>query len=470
MAEYRLNDDRFFDPDKNVREIARTIYSKTRELPIISPHGNVDPALFSENRAFPNPAELFIIPDHYVFRMLYSQGIPIENLGIPTVDNSETEQDPIKIWKIFCENYYLFNGTPSGVWLDYEFNKVLGVKEKPNRDNAEMIYHEISEKLTSDEFLPRNLFNKFNIELLSTTDAAEDNLEHHQKIIDSDWEGRVIPSFRPDGVTDIARPDWKSNLTKLGEIIGEEITSFGDLIRALESRRTFFKSMGAASTDHGVLSPFTIDLAYREADDIFQKALNGAAAPNDAKLLTGKVLIEMARMSIDDGLVMQIHAGSHRNHNNVVFDRFGLDKGADIPQTTEYVNNLKSLLNKYGNSRDLTLILFTLDESNYARELAPLAGHYPSLRLGPPWWFHDSIEGMIRYRSMVTETAGFYNTVGFNDDTRAFISIPARHDLSRRVDANYLAGLVAKHIITEEEGLKIGEELAYNLVKTTYKL
>jgi glucuronate isomerase len=182
------------------------------------------------------------------------------------------------------------------------------------------------------------------------------------------------------------------------------------------------------------------------------------------------MLVEMARMSLEDGLVMQIHPGSYRNHNRGLFERFGRDKGADIPMQTDYVNSLRPLLQRYGNEPDLTVILFTLDETVYSRELAPLAGHYPILKLGPPWWFHDSPEGMRRFREQVTETAGFYNTVGFNDDTRAFLSIPARHDVARRMDCSFLAKLVVEHRLPEDEAHEVARDLAYNLAKAAYKL
>ncbi len=470
MSEFKLNEDRFFDPNHIIRNYAREIYQSIKNLPIISPHGHVDPIIFAENKPFPHPTQLFIVPDHYVFRMLYSQGIKLESLGVPRIDGGETETDPKKIWQIFGENFYLFAGTPSGVWLDYEFSVVFGIKEKLNGQNALKIYDQLNEKIQSPEFLPRNLFKKFNLEVLSTTDAATDSLEVHKKIKESGWKGRIIPAFRPDALTDLSVKNWKQNIELLGNVVGEEISTFKKFIKALESRREYFKTMGATSTDHGVYSPYTHELNNNEAEQIFQRALKEKSTSEDAALFTAHMLMEMARMSTDDGLTMQIHPGSHRNYNSLVFEKFGTDKGCDIPVQTEYTNNLKELLNKYGNNPNFTVIVFTLDETNYSRELAPLAGHYPAMKLGPAWWFHDSIQGMTRYRQMVTETAGFYNTVGFNDDTRAFVSIPARHDVARRIDSNFLAELVAKHQISLEEALTIAKDLTYNLVKKAYKL
>jgi len=470
MSNFELHPDRFFDSDPIIRAYAREIYDHIKSLPIISPHGHVEPQIFVDNKPFENPTKLFITPDHYLFRMLYSQGIPMEALGVPSVNGTKVEQDPRKIWRLFAENYFLFLGTPTGVWLNHEFSVVFGIKEKINGKNADKIYDEINEKLQSPEFLPRRLFEKFKIELLSTTDASTDNLDPHRKIKESGWNGRIIPCFRPDAVTDLSNPTWKANIDLLGQVCGYEISSYKKYIRALEERRAFFKSMGCTSTDHGVFSAYTHQLTDEEAENIFQRALMKKSNSEDAKLFTAHMLMEMARMSTEDGLVMQIHPGSFRNHNQIVYENFGPDKGADIPKQEEYTFNLRELLNKYGNNPSFTVIVFTLDESTYSRELAPLAGHYPAMKLGPAWWFHDSIEGMTRYRQMVTETAGFYNTVGFNDDTRAFVSIPARHDLARRVDSNYLAGLVARHIISIEEAIKVAEDLTYNIVKKTYKL
>ncbi len=470
MSNFELHPDRFFDPDPVIRNYARTIFDLIKSMPIISPHGHVDPQIFVDDKPFENPTKLFITPDHYLFRMLYSQGIPMEALGIPAVNGTKVETDPRKIWKLFAENYYLFLGTPSGVWLDHEFSEVFGIKEKLNGSNAEKIYDELNEKINSPEFRPRKLFDRFNIEVLSTTDASTDTLSHHKKIKESGWNGKVIPCFRPDGVTDISNPAWKSNVDLLGKICGYEINSFPKFIQALEERRTFFKSMGCTSTDHGVFSPFTHELSPSESEKIFQRALKGKSTLEDENLFSAHMLMEMARMSVEDGLVMQIHPGSFRNHNPIIYRNYGPDKGADIPMHEEFTFNLMELLNKYGNNPDFTVIVFTLDESTYSRELAPLAGHYPAMKLGPAWWFHDSIEGITRYRQMVTETAGFYNTVGFNDDTRAFVSIPARHDVARRIDSNFLAGLVARHIISIEDAFKIAKDLTYNLVKKTYKL
>jgi glucuronate isomerase len=470
MARYSLHPDRFFDPDPATRNFAREIYGQIKDMPIISPHGHVDPKLFAENAPFPNPTELFITPDHYLFRMLYSQGVALEALGIPAADGSRSEKDPEKVWRIFAEHYYLFNGTPTGIWLDYEFNVVFGIQEKPDRDNAMRIYSELQEKLASPEFLPRALFKKFNIEVLATTDAVIDPLQQHLAIRNSGWDGRIIPSLRPDVVTDILTKNWAANIAKLGELAGIRIAAFADFIAALENRRAFFKQTGATATDHGVYSPYTFELTYEAADAIFRRALQGGATIEDARRFDAHMLMEMARMSRADGLAMQIHPGCCRNHNRPLFDVFGADKGHDIPVQAEFTNNLRELLNKYGTDPAMSIIVFTLDETTWSRELAPLAGHYPAMKLGPAWWFYDSIQGMRRYREAVTETAGFYNTAGFNDDTRAFVSIPARHDVARRVDANYLGGLVARHILSIDEAKNIATDLTGTLVKKAYRL
>src|SRR5215471_6944284 len=466
-----LQADRYFSSDPQQKQIARELYASIEHLPLVCPHGHVDPRTFADpDFNLGTPTDLFLIPDHYIFRMLYSQGISLECLGIPAVDGAEVESEHRAIWQIFAENFHLFRGTPTGTWLTQELYSVFGVDEKLTGETAQSIYDHIAEQLTRPEFRPRRLFERFNIEVLATTDAASDPLEHHRAIKESGWKGRVVPTFRPDGVVNIDRPDWREQIDRLSDICGFEINSTSRLISALEQRRAFFKEMGSTSTDHAALTPYTAELSEPEADQILHRALEGTASESDAMRFTGFLLMENARMCVEDGLVMQLHVGSYRNHNRAIFERFGADKGGDIPIPHEFTCNLAPLLNRYGNDARLTLILFTLDESTYARELAPLAGHYPAVKLGPPWWFNDSIEGMTRFRQCTTETAGIYNTAGFNDDTRAFCSIPARHDLARRVDANFLGGLVARHRIDMVDARAMARALAYDLEKETYRL
>jgi glucuronate isomerase len=462
--------DRLFPADPGVREIARVLYEEVRALPIVSPHGHTDPSWFALDERFPDAVDLLIKPDHYVFRMLYSQGISMESLGIPTADGTPVETDSRKIWRTFAAHYYLFAGTPSRIWLDHVFNEVLGLEQPLNEDTADFHFDHINEKLATPEFRPRALFDRFNIELLATTESPLDSLEHHQTIMESDWQGRVITTYRPDPVADPEFEGFARNVARFGELAGEDVSSYAGYLAAHRSERLRFKSMGATATDHGHPTAATADLDPSACEALYQKALSGTCSAAEAELFRGQMLTEMALMSLDDGLVMQIHPGSFRNHNDRVFNRFGRDKGADIPQRTEYVNALKPLLDRVGNEPGLTVILFTLDETNYSRELATLAGHYPCLRLGPPWWFHDSAEGMKRFREQTTETAGFFNTVGFNDDTRAFLSIPARHDVARRIDCSFLARLVGEHQLGESEAAALAHELAYGLVKKAYRL
>ncbi len=445
------------------------LYETVKNLPIISPHGHTDPRWFAENKPFPNPTALFIQPDHYVFRMLYSQGVSLESLGIPQVDGQESA-DPREVWRIVARHYYLFRGTPTRLWLDYAFSTLFGLTERLCAENADLYYETIDAKLKAPEFLPRALFERFNLEVLATTDAAVDSLQWHQAIRDSGWKGRVLPTFRPDAVIDAEYLGFKENIEKLGEVTGEDVATYKGYLNALRARRAFFKSMGATATDHGHLTAMTADLPLDEASRLYARVYSGAFQAGDVELFQAQMLTEMAGMSVEDGLTMQLHPGSIRNHNLKVYEKFGRDKGADIPSPTEYVRSLRPLLSKYGNEPGFTFIVFTLDESTFSRELAPLAGHYPCLRLGPPWWFHDSPEGMMRFRETATETAGFYNTVGFNDDTRALLSIPARHDVARRVDCAFLARMVAEHRLDEVEAFEVVQELTVGLVRKAYKL
>lgn len=463
-----LNPDRFFDADPAIRRVARDLYEETRLLPLICPHGHVEPRLLAENSRFANPAALLITPDHYIVRMLYSQGVSMGALGISRLDGSPTENDPRKIWQLLAERFHLFLGTPSGVWLQHELTELFGITEKLNAHTAERVYDAIEERLASTEYLPRALFDRFNIEVLATTDAATDDLRQHEHIAKSGWNGRVVPTFRPDTLFQITNATWRRELTRLEVMTGAPIEDIETFVRALARRRADFKTMGATATDHGVMHPYAFHLSVGVANDIFSRAKSGNASVEDQVAFEAHMLMEMARLSIEDGLVMQLHPGVYRNHNAFIAEQFGANIGGDIPIAAEFTHNLAPLLNAYGNHPNFRIVLFTLDESTYARELAPLAGHYPSVRLGPAWWFNDSIEGMTRFRQQTTETAGIWNTAGFNDDTRAFCSIPARHDLSRRIDANYLAGLVSRHIIDVDDARLMARAMAYELARDTY--
>ncbi|GAB4581087.1 MAG: glucuronate isomerase [Anaerolineales bacterium] len=466
-----LPPDRYFSPDPATRAVAHTLYESIATLPLVCPHGHVDPRLFADpDYTFGSPTELFLIPDHYIFRMLYSQGIALESLAIPRKDGGATETDHRKAWQLFADHFCLFRGTPTGLWLREEFTQLFGISETLNGQNAQAIYDQIENHLRTPAFNPRRMYEQFNIEVLCTTDAATDTLTHHQAIRNSGWTGRILPTFRPDAVINLDTENWRAHLAKLSQVSGVDVVDYPSFIRALEGRRTFFKSLGAKATDHAALTAYTAPLSPTEAETIFQHALHGSATPAEAARFTGHMLIEMARMSVEDGLVMQLHIGAYRNHNHLIFQTFGRDMGADIPTASEFTQNLRPLLNQFGNHPALTLILFNLDETSYSRELAPLAGHYPAVKLGPPWWFFDSLNGMRRYFDQIIETAGLYNTAGFNDDTRAYPSIPARHDLWRRAACDWVAGLVVRHIVDEAEGFEMVKALAYDLAKAAYKL
>lgn len=461
---------RFFPVEPQARKIANELYERIANLPIISPHGHCDPRWFAENARFPDPAQLFVVPDHYVFRMLASQGVPLADLGVPRLDGGVIETDPRTIWQRFAENYHLFRGTPSSIWLDHSFEHVFGIDERLSADTAKDYYDHIDAKLGEEAFLPRALFDRFGIELLATTESALDDLKWHKMTADSDWNGRVVTTYRPDAVVDPEFEGFAHNLVKLGELTGEDTTTWDGYLNAHRARRAFFKAAGATATDHGHPTARTEDYPATQATSLFAKAIAGNCTADEADAFRGQMLTEMARMSLDDGLVLQIHPGAFRNHSHTTFKAHGRDKGFDIPSPTEYVRSLKPLLDAVGMEPELTIIVFTLDETNYSRELAPLAGAYPALRLGPPWWFHDSNEGMKRFRESTTETCGFYNTVGFNDDTRAFCSIPARHDVARRSDCAYLANLVTTGRLGLADAHEVAYDLTYRLVKQAYRL
>jgi glucuronate isomerase len=461
-----IHEDRLFPAEPATRSIAQALYAHVKALPIVSPHGHTQAAWFAKNEPFPDPATLFVQPDHYVYRMLYSQGVSMEDLeiGQPQI------KDPRNVWRIFAKHYYLFRGTPTRMWLDFAFQELFGLEKRLSAKTADLYFDTIAEKLQTPSFLPRALFERFNLEVLATTDSPLDPLAAHKAIRESGWKARIIPSFRPDSVVDAEFEGFANNIARLGEQTGEDTATWKGYLNALRKARSRFREYGCTATDHGHPTAQTADLPEAEAAALFRQVLAGSTDRAQQELFRAQMLTEMAQMSLEDGLVMQIHPGSVRNHNRKLHARYGRDVGADIPREVNYVDALRPLLDRFGNERDLTIILFTLDESTYSRELAPLAGHYPCLRLGPPWWFHDSPEGMTRFREQTTETAGFYNTVGFNDDTRAFLSIPARHDVARRMDCAFLAKLVAEHRLEEDEAFEVAHELTYGLVKRAYRL
>lgn len=465
-----LDEDRLFPIESTARGLARELYGQVRHLPIVSPHGHTDPRWYAENEPFPDPAQLFVTPDHYVFRMLCSQGIPLTALGVPRVDGGPTETDGRKIWKLFADNFHLFRGTPSRIWVEQAFADVFGLTERFSGKTADTFYDHIADCLAKPEFRPRALFERFNIEAIATTESPLDELKWHEMIRQSGWKGKVVTAYRPDSVVDPEFEGFAQNIERFGELAGTDATTWNGYLEAHRIRRAFFKSYGATSSDHGHPTARTENFSQADAAALFAKALAGRCTADEADAFRGHMLTEMARMSLEDGLVLQIHPGSFRNHSAGTMAKHGRDKGFDIPTRTDYVRALKPLLDAVGMEPDLTIILFTLDETSYSRELAPLAGAYPALKLGPAWWFFDSAEGMRRFRELTTETAGFYNTVGFNDDTRAFCSIPARHDVARRVDCAYLATLVATGRLDEDEAADVAHDLAYRLAKQAYRL
>ncbi|WP_267397477.1 glucuronate isomerase [Sphingomonas sp. GC_Shp_1] len=464
-----LSPDRLFSSDPSQRSIARELYTEVAGLPIVSPHGHTDPRWFATDAAWRDATSLLLSPDHYLFRMLYSQGIDLARLGVPSRDGSP-DTDPRKAWRTFASHYRLFRGTPSQLWLDHVFAEVLGFDVALDASTSDRYFDRIAELLTTDAFRPRALFNRFGIEYLATTEGADDPLDAHRAIRASGWPGRITTTYRPDGVIDVEHEAFRPTMERFAALTGEDVWTWSGYLAAHAKRRADFRAAGATATDHGHPTARTANLTGSEAAALFERVIKPGASAADAELFRAQMLTEMAKMSVNDGMVMQIHPGSSRNHNARLFASHGRDRGADIPVRADFVNGLKPMLDVVGDQRDLTIILFTLDESTYARELAPLAGHYPCLRLGPAWWFHDSPEGMRRFREMTTETAGFYNTVGFNDDTRAFLSIPARHDVARRVDCAYLARLVAEHRLADWEAAEIAHDLTVGLARRAYRL
>jgi len=466
----QLHPDRALPADPEQRRVAREIYTETAGLPLICMHGHVEASVFAEDQPFADPAQLLIVPDHYVFRMLASQGVDLSLLGVPRLDGAPAAAGSREIWRTFCENWKLFRGTPSRYWLEHELVEVFGVDLVPDVSTADAIYDRIAARVAEPAFRPRALLDRFDIEVISTTDSAVSRLPHHAALAADGLGERVLPTFRPDALAQLDRPTWRSDVAELAAVSGVGTSTYDGFLDALRQRRADFVAAGARATDHGHLLADTTPMDPADARRLYTRVLGGAD-PTGAEVaaFAAEMLFRMAEMSCEDGLVMQIHPGVLRDHSTAVAQTYGLDKGHDIAVRTEFTRALRPLLERFGHHPRFRLILFTVDETTYSRELAPIAGVYPSVRLGAPWWFLDSPEGMRRFRESATETAGFYNTSGFVDDTRAFASIPARHDLFRRVDAGFLARLVLEHRLGLDEAVETAVDVAYRLPKLSYQ-
>ncbi|WP_212840760.1 glucuronate isomerase [Catellatospora sp. IY07-71] len=466
-------DDLLFPAEARTRAIARELYTHARNLPLISPHGHVDPGILADDAPFPDPARLIVVPDHYVTRMLLSQGIPPSELGVPRIDGGPSETDPRLIWRRLAENWHLFRGTPSRLWLEQTFRTVFGIETPFSGQTADRVYDELAAKLAEPQYRPRALFQRFNLEVLATTESPLDDLSRHAKLAADGWGGpggRVITTFRPDDLVDMDWPGWPDRVVKLGEITGQDTATYEGFLHALAQRRRDFIAAGATCSDHGHPTAATGGMTAAEAKSLFERVVHGGATAAEAEAFRAHMLMEFARMSLDDGLVMQLHPGSSRNHNATLFRTHGRDVGGDIPVATEYTNALRPLLEEFGHDPRFRVVVYTLDEYTFSRELAPLAGGYPAMFIGAPWWFLDAPEALRRWREAVTETAGFYNTAGFVDDTRAYCSIPVRHDVARRVDAGFLARLVAEHRLGLDEAAETIADLAYHLPKKIFRV
>lgn len=452
-----------------MRSIARRLYRQVADLPIVSPHGHVDPRLLVEDKPFADPASLLVTPDHYVTRLLHANGIPLDKLGVGQGPLSEAQAR--SIWRLVCAHWEAFSGTPVRCWFEAELADVFGVEARPSAATADAIYDRIAECLTRPEFRPRALFARFGIEVLATTDDPCDDLSAHRALAtDPTWRGRVIPTFRPDRYLEPATSGWVAAADRLAAVSDIDTGDYGGYLRAMEARRRYFIEHGATSADHSHAEAGTEPLGVGEARRIYRAARKGSATAAEATAFRRHMLFEMARMSTEDGLVMTLHPGVCRNHHGPTHQAYGPDTGHDIPLRMEFTAALRPLLERFGTHPNLHLVLFTLDETTFSREIAPLAGFYPSVFAGAPWWFLDAPEAIRRYRRAVTETAGFGRTSGFIDDTRAFCSIPARHEMARRLDAGYLAELVAEHRLDEDQALAIATDLAGDLPRRVFKL
>lgn len=464
-----LDPNRLLPQDPANQNVAREIFDGISDLPIFSPHGHTDPNWFSQNEPFTDATSLFLTPDHYVLRLMRSQGINFDNLGIPRRDNSAVANGRTA-WRSFAQNYHILAGTPSRLWIDHAMEWGFGVDERLCAENADLLYDQITTRLSDDDMLPLAILDRANVEVIATTEFALDPLDSHKSLAGQGMIGRIRTTYRPDDVTDPDDPDFKENLRKLGDLTGCDVYQWNGMIEAHRRRRELFRKYGATATDHGVPDFSTVDLTGNEKQNLLNRIVSCEPNQDDARLFRAQMLTEMAALSVEDGMVMQVHAGIVRNTDTDLLKKRGKNLGADIPHAVSPVSGLAALLNKFGNIRGFRLVVFCLDESTYSRELAPMAGYWPALVIGPPWWFHDSPRGIARYLDSIIETAGFYNVAGFNDDTRALFSIPARHDVWRRSVSTFLSGLITAGLLGKGEAQTIAAWLAGDAAKQVYNL
>ena len=468
-----VHPDRLLGSEPAVRELARGLYREVADAPIISPHGHVSARMLAEDEPFSDPAALLVTPDHYITRLLHSSGVPLEALGVGAAGHPPPPSGaaaPRAVWRTLCENWKLFAGTPVRYWLQDTLERVFGCELTPAAATADELYDQLAERLAQPESSPRALLERFGVEVLATTDDPADELEAHARLAAEGFGVRVIPTFRADAYMTPDRAGWAARLGTLGQVAGIDCGSYRGLLDALRARREHFRARGATATDTGVQDAWATPLTDREAEAIHRRALAGEVSAQEALAYRRNLLFQLGLMAADDGLVMQLHAGVLRNHHRPTLARFGPDTGHDIPVATEFARPLRELLNVVGTSPGFRIVLFTTDEAACSREIAPLAGFYPSVYIGAPWWFLDAPSAVRRFRAAVTETAGFYKTSGFVDDTRALCSIPSRHDMIRRLDARYLAELVADHQLSVQEAHTLALALVDEIPRTAFRL
>ncbi|AGN20011.1 glucuronate isomerase [Corynebacterium glutamicum MT] len=463
--------DRLLPADPGTRDIARRLLAHVEDLPIISPHGHLEASMFVKDEAFPDPTSLLISPDHYLTRMMHSAGVDLADLRVGGHEGKSARE----AWRIFMSHWDLYAGTATGYWVEQEFEHVFGINaERLNvgtPEHADAIFDELTDILAQPDFRPRALAEQFNLEVLATTDDPLDDLADHKALADDPtFSPRVLPTFRPDAYTKMYNAGWAEKTTKLIDTAGDGKAGWEGYLQAMRNRRQYFINHGATSADHGLHDTDTTPLSHEDAQKILDKGLAGTATLAEMRAFEANTTYRFAEMSQEDGLVMTIHPGVYRNHSASAQKKFGADIGADIPFQMEFTNGLRPLLSDFGENKDFHFVMFTIDESVYSREVAPLAGYYPAAYVGAPWWFIDEIDAMNRFRSATTGTTGFSRYSGFIDDTRAYCSIPARHNTSRRVEANYLARLVAEHRITESCAAEIIVDLIDASPRRVFKL
>ncbi len=447
--------DRLFPADLSTRMLARRLYESVRGLPLVCSGVVADPSWFAENPALPDPAQVFVQSDRQVWAILRGHGVAPGQLGVAD-DGASIAGDPASVWKVFAANYHAFRGTPTRLWHDHAFSTLFGLNERLSADNSDRFYTRVAECLAKPEFRPRALFQRFNIELLSALATPFDSLDPYLAARGS-LKGRLVPTYCPDRLVDANNPGFITALDRFAELTSTDAWTWKGYLDAHRQRRAQFKSAGALAISQFALAARTADLPAEDAEKLFAKIVSRDFSPAEGDLFRAQMATEMARMSLDDGLVLQLHLDTPPVH----------DPEQKVPPPMPSVDGLLPLLQRFRGEPGLRVVACQDGLSAQADELARLASEYACLFVSAGG--SGGSEPMRRFRAMSFQNAAFYKTLNALQGQR-FIALAALTDAIRRLDCAFLAEFVVAHRLDEDEAHAMAKDVAYGISKKVYHL